>query len=87
MIERGRPVMGEFDEPTGGQRAATQRPGFDGSCVGRVQDATLGRQQVVIGRLLHEGVPESVAFGGVGPVDDQELRVDGLVQGGPHLAV
>ncbi len=52
-----------------------------------MEDASFGRQQVGVGRLLHEGVAERVALGGIAPVHDEQLRVDGLMQGGPHLGI
>ena len=45
-----------------------------------MQDPALGRQQPVVGRLLHERMTESVAFDGPVLVDEQELGGDRAAQ-------
>ncbi len=52
-----------------------------------MQDPALGRQQPVVGRLLHERMTESIAFDGPVLVDEQELGVDRAAQGQAQVGV
>ncbi len=47
----------------------------------RVQTRPLARQQVVVDRLLQQGVPERVALGAGGRIRDEHLAADALAQG------
>ena len=78
-----RPVMRQLDQSVGLRRAGTGRPCLDRAGVGAVEHPPLGRQELVVGRFLHERVTEGIALGRTraGARDEQQLRVERLVQG------
>ena len=78
-------MVRELDEPARAGRATAGRTFLDGAGVRGVERAALGRQQLVVDRLLHQGVAESIALDLAVRVDDEELGVDRLAQGRPQL--
>ena len=76
-----RPVMRELHQPAGLGRAAACGAGVDGAGVCGVEAAPLGRQQLVVRGFLDQRVAELVALRRFVEVDDEQLRVNGFMEG------
>ena len=80
-----RPMVGDLDQPTCLGGTTGNRPAVHHPRVGAVERAALGRQELVVRRLLDQRVAEPVALVLGRPVDDEQLRVDGLANRGREI--
>ena len=80
-------MVGKLDEAVGLRRAGAGRSRLERAGVGAMEHPSLGRQELVVGRLLHERVTEGIALDRARAGDEQQLGVERLVQGPAQVGV